>query len=277
MRARKKTKRVVRLFISACFYAAMHVRLALRKLAGAPAHYGCVILYYHAIPQDQRTQFAAQLDLIARITTAITVDSVSPLESNVRYSAITFDDGLESVVENAVPELIKRRLPATIFVTVGALGQSPTWWPHDAPERQDNVMSLEQMQSLPASLIAIGSHTLTHPMLTSVDKDRVWRELKASKTELERAAGRDIALFSFPFGAVSDEVVALCREAGYKRVFTSTHSIALKNESEFVSGRVAVEPWDWKVEFRLKLLGAYSWLPYASRWKRNIKLMFNGR
>jgi len=257
-----------------CFYVVMRLRIAAKKLAGLPFHYGCIILYYHAVPKERRTQFANQLDLIARTTKPIAVDSVAPLQPNVRYSAITFDDGLESVVENAVPELVKRELPAAIFVTVGALGRTPDWWPDDTPERQDNVMSLDQMRSLPASLIAIGSHTLTHPMLPSIDKARAWRELKESKAELQRSAGRNIVLFSFPFGAVTEELVALCQDAEYERVFTSNHSVALKHANEFVSGRVAVEASDWKMEFRLKLFGAYCWLPYASRWKRNIKSMF---
>jgi hypothetical protein len=40
---------------------------------------------------------------------------------------------------------------------------------------------------------------------------------------------------------------------------------------EFVLGRISVEPTDWALEFRLKLLGAYRWLPQAIALKRKLK------
>jgi len=35
-------------------------------------------------------------------------------------------------------------------------------------------------------------------------------------------------------------------------------------------GRVRVDPTDSPIEFRLKLLGAYRWLPLAFSWKRRL-------
>jgi hypothetical protein len=49
---------------------------------------------------------------------------------------------------------------------------------------------------------------------------------------------------------------------------------AFRKEEEFLSGRVKAEPTDWPLEFRLKLLGAYRWLPYAIKWKFMILSRF---
>jgi hypothetical protein len=38
-----------------------------------------------------------------------------------------------------------------------------------------------------------------------------------------------------------------------------------------VAGRVAVSPGDWKLEFRLKLRGAYAWLPVAIKVKAQVR------
>ena len=81
---------------------------------------------------------------------------------------------------------------------------------------------------------------------------------------------REIRLFSFPYGAENDRLVDLCREAGYERVFTILPRLALLDPQEYVTGRVVVDPTDWPLEFRLKLLGAYRWLPRAFAWKRKL-------
>ena len=35
-------------------------------------------------------------------------------------------------------------------------------------------------------------------------------------------------------------------------------------------GRVSVQPTDWDIEFRLKLLGAYRWVRWGSAAKRRV-------
>jgi hypothetical protein len=62
----------------------------------------------------------------------------------------------------------------------------------------------------------------------------------------------------------------LCREAGYERIFTTLPVFAFAEPGEFVVGRVRVDPTDWPLEFRLKLAGAYRWLPAAFAFKRLI-------
>lgn len=257
--------------ISCVVYMGLRVLAALKYAVGTPKPYGCVTLYYHGVPSRETHLFARQMDTVSRLTTPISLQSWSESEANVRYAAITFDDGLESVANNAIPELVKRNIPATVFITTGALGDYPTWWPEGSPERGDKVMSPEQVRGLPKNLITVGSHTLSHPMLPQISKSRAVYELRESKAELQRIIERDVNLFSFPFGAFTHELIEVCWEAGYKRVFTSVHSTSFTMADEVVSGRVKVEPSDWEWEFKLKLLGAYSWLPYASRWKR---LMF---
>ena len=62
----------------------------------------------------------------------------------------------------------------------------------------------------------------------------------------------------------------MCRAAGYTRVFGGMPSPALGDPHEFLIGRVRVDPTDWLVEFHLKLMGAYDWVPFAADLKRRI-------
>jgi peptidoglycan/xylan/chitin deacetylase (PgdA/CDA1 family) len=262
-------KRVVKLFISILFCAGTWLLNVSRRMAGQEPRFGCVILYYHAIPAEYRKQFSDQLDTLLRLTRPIGIDSVPRLSPGIRYSSITFDDAFQSVIENALPELTRRDTPATLFVTTDVLGQRAAWWPADAREHGDTIASAEELQQLPTDLISIGSHTLTHPKLTSLSEVEARRELYQSRVRLEGLLKRKITTFSFPYGAFDGKLVEWCREAGYKRVFT-TLPVAFSDPEEFVVGRVKADPTDWPLEFHLKVLGGYRWMTYAISLKRRV-------
>jgi peptidoglycan/xylan/chitin deacetylase (PgdA/CDA1 family) len=150
------------------------------------------------------------------------------------------------------------------------LGREAAWWPRGAPERREKIATAENLQQLSSDLIALGSHTLSHPRLSEVSTAEAKREIFESKAKLEMLLRRAVKSFSFPYGDFTADLVTLCRNAGYVRVFTSTPHLAFQQSGEFVVGRIAVEPVDWKLEFHLKLVGAYRWLPYASRMKQII-------
>ena len=246
-------------------------RSAISKLLGKPRKAECVILYYHAVPVEQRSLFARQMDELLRSNKPIAAGSRDSLAPGANYAAVTFDDGIRSAVENAIPELVQRRIPATIFVVADYVGRNPDWetfGPKYDPE--DRTVTLDQIEALPADLITIGSHTLSHPWLPSLPETKASEEISSSREKLKSLIGRDVTLFSFPYGAMNPRLVRECREAGYERVFTIAPSLGLREPDEFETGRVAVDPTDWPIEFRLKLAGAYRWLPPIYSLKRKI-------
>lgn len=256
--------RLPKLLISLAIYGFDSVWGVVRLVARIKRPPGCVILYYHAVRPTERERFARQMEMLARLTKPVRLDAKLPLDAGFRYSAVTFDDGFLNVVQNALPELQKRNIPATIFVTSEGLGTVATYWPPSAHyERSQRVLTAEELRGLPEDLISIGSHTATHPYLPSLAQADALRELHDSRVKLEQVLSRKVTLFSFPFGAFNNRLIQWSREAGYDRVFTSLPTIAFTAAGEFASGRVPVEPSDHPLEFRLKLLGAYRWLPYA--------------
>jgi len=268
--AYKKFRRVVSLLVSIAFYILNSCRCLVLLMIGREPGPTCVVLYYHAIKDEERNAFAGQMDLIRRLTEPVSLERVMPMLPNKRYSSVTFDDGFENTVRNAVPELTKRGIPATIFVTAGLLGEFAGWWPKSTPERREKLASAERLQQLPAELISIGSHTLTHPHLTALTEACARRELSESRSRLEHLLARPVTNFSFPYGAFNAQLIEWCRDAGYERVFTTLPLTAFSKPQEFVVGRVGVEPTDWALEFRLKVLGAYRWLPLAFKIKRVV-------
>ena len=238
--------------------------LRLRFLGGRPQP-TCVVLYYHAIPPGQRARFARQMDLLVHLAQPVPADLPALPTSGARYCAVTFDDGFVSVLESALPELERRNIPATFFVPTGCLGDPPSWVQAASPARHERVLSTEQLAGLKDHrLLAIGSHSISHPNFLKLEAAQARRELEQSKAQLEAILGHRIGLFSFPHGECDARTIALARAAGYDRVFTINPCNAFTSADSFVQGRVLVDPADWPLEFRLKVQGAYRWLAKTS-------------
>ena len=258
-------KRVVKCAISLVVFVFTAIQEFLIQLNGEQPRGLCIVLYYHSIPEDQRQRFAKQLDVLLRYATPTALSGEVELQRGAHLAAVTFDDGFQNFYEHAMPELEKRQISAVMFVIAEAFGKA--FGPLGHSER---VMSLEELRSLPEQLVTIGSHTLTHPMLSTLSEGAAREEIAGSRAKLESLLNRKIQLFSFPFGSFNDRLVELCKEAGYSRVFTTLPKRAFAEPHEFSVGRVRVDPTDWPLEFRLKLANSYRWLPAAIECKRFI-------
>jgi peptidoglycan/xylan/chitin deacetylase (PgdA/CDA1 family) len=231
-----------------------------------------VVLYYHAVKPHQRQRFAVQMDELLEGASPFSAGSLEAMRGEGRNVAVTFDDGFRSVVENAVPELAKRRIPFTIFVPSGCLGERPSWV-HDPahPSWEEQVLSAAELRAVASMPLAtLGSHSITHPNLVELDVVRAEQELADSRSALQAAVGSTIDLFSFPHGAHSAALIDQARRAGYRRVFTIEPTTVDRDPDLFTVGRVAADPDDWPVEFRLKIAGAYRWRHYVNQGRLSV-------
>ena len=120
-------ERGVKVAISMLWYSGDELSRALMRLAGRRPAARFVVLYYHEVPEEARTRFARQMQALSRGATVVRAAHAEPLPDGGSYVAITFDDAFRSVRTNAVPELLSRGFPATIFVPVDCLGKKPSW------------------------------------------------------------------------------------------------------------------------------------------------------
>jgi peptidoglycan/xylan/chitin deacetylase (PgdA/CDA1 family) len=72
-------------------------------------------------------------------------------------------------------------------------------------------MSWAQLQSLDPALITIGSHTVNHPILTTLDRAAQDHEISHSRVWLEQQLQRPVPLFCYPNGGNDPSVVELTR------------------------------------------------------------------
>ena len=87
---------------------------------------------------------------------------------------------------------------------------------------------------------------------------------------LEILLNTKINLLAFPYNEYNKKILKLAKDAGYKRTFSGHSTFNSNNSDEFLYGRINVSPDDWPIEFTLKLMGGYNWLPFGVDFKRKI-------
>jgi peptidoglycan/xylan/chitin deacetylase (PgdA/CDA1 family) len=264
-------KRRAKLLISLAHYFMLTILDFGRRVTGRHSKPKLTVLYYHGIPTQYRARFARQMEMLGRWGQVVPACYRGDLPQGRKPVALTFDDAFLSVAENALPELVARSFCSTIFVPVGVLGRHPNWSAEDTSDQDEIVMSPEQLKDLPANLVSIGSHSVTHPHLSQLDRDDARNEIEDSRSQLQQLTGRDIRLFAFPYGDHSPSVIESCRDAGYEFAFTIEPDSVDPTQLNMVRGRVKADPLDSDLEFFLKFNGSYAWMSLASSLKRRLR------
>jgi peptidoglycan/xylan/chitin deacetylase (PgdA/CDA1 family) len=174
-----------------------------------------------------------------------------------RTVAVTFDDAYHSIAEQAAPLLSRLGLRATLFVPTGWVDrQTPMAWkgidryvggPHEA---ELQPMSWSQIGSLSDAGWEIGSHTRSHPDLTTLDDASLLDELAGSRADCEQRLGRPCPSVSYPYGSVDARVVRAAERAGYRAGAALPGRVGRRMALEWP--RVGIYAGDSASRFRVK-------------------------
>ena len=104
---------------------------------------------------------------------------------------ITFDDAWEENPETALPVMKQYGFKSTQYYATTYIKDTP-WQPHPWPK--------QQIQKFIDAGHEIGSHTVTHPWLTTLTEQNLIRELVDSKQYLENFLGIPIRHFASSYG-----------------------------------------------------------------------------
>lgn len=89
-------------------------------------------------------------------------------------------------------------------------------------------------------LVAIGAHTVSHPVLTELNYVAIRRELVESKTTCEWLAGGEVCAFAYPFGSLNAEVRAAVSDAGFTCACSTKFSPVRAGSDVFALPRIHV-------------------------------------
>lgn len=239
-------------------------------LAGRSRH--AAFLCYHSVadggppflslPPDL---FERQLALLGRRGWATATSAALPALAEGRrpdrpLAWLTFDDGFADNHETVLPLLRQHGATAMVFVLPSLLGGGDAFgWPEVAERtaRHPGVMrsmTWNQVDEMAAAGVEIGSHTLTHPRLSSLGDEQLAQELLDARQAIRERLGR-CDVIAYPFGDWDARVAAAAGAAGYRFAFT------MPRRGQAGGGllslpRVAVDHRDDERRFALKLSAA---------------------
>ncbi|MEU0372655.1 polysaccharide deacetylase family protein [Streptomyces sp. NPDC006283] len=210
------------------------------------------VLLYHAVMDDPPAwiaeftvtpkQFGDQLDVVVAsgrtpIIVGTLVDALTgrggPLPP--RPVVLTFDDGFADLPGPTAEALAGRRLPATAYLTTGAVTPGRSSLLPPAP-----MMTLSRAPLLEQYGLEVGAHTVTHPQLDTLPPQALRRELREAKAELEDVLGHAVAHLAYPHGYNSRAVRRAAQAAGYTSAVAVRHALSSERDEAYRIARLIV-------------------------------------
>jgi peptidoglycan/xylan/chitin deacetylase (PgdA/CDA1 family) len=212
----------------AMFPPAARTTVSLPKAQDAPAApakpAAALVLCYHTVAKRafspytvSLSDFAAQMDWLAQRGYRVVPLSVIAGSLAARSAlpdslvAITFDDGYESVYSCAWPVLKKHGFPFALFIYPGFIGKG------------HGSLDWGQAVEMAAAGVEIGSHSMSHPVLTrrqgrpdGVYQRWLAQELRGSRDSIAARLGRPARYLAYPFGAFDRMIEDAAKAAGYE-------------------------------------------------------------
>jgi peptidoglycan/xylan/chitin deacetylase (PgdA/CDA1 family) len=125
---------------------------------------------------------------------------------------LTFDDGYADFVTRVLPALRRYGFTATVYVVTGEVGGHNAW---DADGPRKPLMTADDVRRVAGAGVEVGSHSLTHLRLPTVDSRTLQDEIGASRVALTELIGGPVDGFCYPYGAAGEREVAMVAAAGY--------------------------------------------------------------
>ncbi|MCX6787679.1 MAG: polysaccharide deacetylase family protein [Candidatus Kaiserbacteria bacterium] len=204
------------------FYAEGTTAMAAHSASSA-THIAMPILVYHIVRPSYDSDSAAvralahtpeifEAELQYLLAAGYHSVSFNDLENRLQYGTplpskpilLSFDDGWGDQYDYAFPILKKLQVTATFFVFTNSIGRR-------------GFLTWDKLKEMRAAGMTIGSHSRTHPYLTSIDSsEALWSEIADSKKILEKHLGVTINEFAYPFGQYNAAIAAMVEKAGYR-------------------------------------------------------------
>ena len=122
----------------------------------------------------------------------------------------------------------------------------------------NRMLSWDELQMLARdSLVTIGAHTVTHPVLSRTEDEQARHEIASSGRELQERLDIAVTAFGYPNGGREDFTAThrqMVAEAGFDMAFSTIPGVAMPGSDAYAIPRtcLASEPWP---RFVLRMAG----------------------
>ncbi len=135
-------------------------------------------------------------------------------------------------------------------------------------ESRWRLMNLRELLRLARAGATIGAHTMTHPVLSECSQEESFREISESKVALERALGKQVWAFAYPFGnpaTMGPREQDLARQAGFECAFLNAGGGFAERSHPFALSRTHITADMSIAELEAHMIGFHARLQNAVR------------
>jgi len=173
---------------------------------------------------------------------------------------LTFDDGFQDFATVAAPHLLRRNLPATVFVITDRADGT-------LPPNGESFLTWEEISDLAKAGVTIGSHTCAHRHLTELPLEEVMRELSESRAAVRMHTQQTEVPLSYPYGETSERISRLADAAGYSCAIASDCGPNSPDANRHALSRTVIASDDDVPAFAARVSGL-TW------WVHRIRIVF---
>ncbi len=163
--------------------------------------------------------------------------------------AVTFDDGVASVLTGALPVLRHHGIPATAFIVTG-------WSDGQAWPGRSHILDWPGVRALHEAGVRIASHSVSHPDFSRLSEAQARQELEESRSRLVEMTGVDTDEFALPFGQ-SGNWSEVARRAAAGAGYRTLYAQAVNTRPAGTVPRTFITRVDRPMLFRAALAGAF--------------------
>src|SRR3990167_5238229 len=168
---------------------------------------------------------------------------------------ITFDDGTQDAIDNAVPILEDSGFSAVFFIPTNYVGRKSSWM-LSTVNTEFQVIDWATVRKLDSKGFEIGTHSMSHPHLDQIPTIDCQKELEGSRSILEELLDHEVRHMAYPFGDYDERVRELAHEAGYYTACTTEEKIANSKDHMLALPRLNIGMQDTLIDFVIKVFTA---------------------
>jgi len=124
-------------------------------------------------------------------------------------------------IEGLIETMKSMDAPARLSAETAIRETTSGFQPSPAQREAFDMMSWDDVRALDADVVTVGSHSLSHPIMPTLDEGDLEREIRDSRARLEEELDRTVDLFCYPNGS-QDDRVRDCVARHYRAAVTTT-------------------------------------------------------
>lgn len=164
--------------------------------------------------------------------------------------ALTFDDGYQDNLTQALPVVVEHGFPMTLFMITGLMGRCFT----NSDDADFEILDKAGLREMDASgKVEIMPHTRNHVELDQVEDDEAVEEVVGARGDLEDLLGKPADILSYPKGRHSQAVEDFLRRERWRGAVCVNRGLVHADADPFRMPRNSIRRGTWFSEFKGKV------------------------